>query len=186
MIGGDRFRARGKRAKSKGARVRATTWISASVPVRDAPTRGPPCQDERQAIVALRTGNSVGRSERTNLQNDHRRRNVGRNLRDLCVRDLDLRRLEERTVVGFVAGHYGDLSRPMHADDVDPLRIVVEKIRQRSHVVAIPGVAISFHNAPDRIFVGRVRGKRDLGSSRGTSGQFALISSAYRDLCGPR
>src|SRR5208337_1248411 len=117
------------------------------------------------------TENSIRRSEWANLQLEHCCRDVWSNLPDFGVGHLDLRGLEERAVIGFVAGDDGGLSRPMHADDVDPLRVVIEEFSERRHVVLIPGGCNIQSARPGSLLRPRRSQKQRVSSSWRSSGR---------------
>src|SRR5271166_924408 len=96
-------------------------------------------QDKRQAILAAWACNSVRWRERIDLEQDDGGGHVRRDFPDLHVGHLDACRPEERRMIGGMARDDGQLARPMHADDVDPMRVIDKEFGQRLHVVSVPG-----------------------------------------------
>jgi hypothetical protein len=63
-------------------------------------------------------------------------------------------------MIGGMARDDGRLARPMHADDVDPVRIIDKQFGPRLHVVSVPGFAVTIHDASNGFFRHRVFGNR--------------------------
>ena len=129
------------------------------VSVSDEPASRALCQDKRQTILAAWRAIPSGGVKGSTLSRMTAAVTSAR-FPDLHVGHLDACRPEERLMIGGMARDDGRLARPMHADDVDPVRIIDKQFGQRLHVVSVPGFAVTFHYVSNGFFRRRVLGNR--------------------------
>jgi hypothetical protein len=118
-------------------------------------------EDEGQAVIGARAIGSVWRPKRADRCSDDGSGNVRIYRANSNVSEDELGFPKDRAVKYAMRLDDGHLTLPVHADNVDPVRVVGEKLLQCRHIMSVPSVLIFDQ---DRANCVHVRGTHRNGS----------------------